>query len=405
MPDDFSKRLTRAKIYIKNLNIRNRNRNHILNFIEYLDAEGLTLVRQTKYCYTLGTLSKLINKDFSKITKDDVVKLINKINEKDYTEWTKRDFKIVLKRLIKFIKEQDGNEYDKREYPKEVKFINTTIKHNQKKKPKEILSIDEVKKLADNTENLRDRCFILTTYETGARISEILGLKIKDIEFDKYGARAALKGKTGIRKIRIVASAPSISNWLTEHPDRKNKDGYLFCSIGHYNRKQDLDTHTFRKMLKITAKKAGIDKPVNPHNFRHSRATELAKKLTEAQLCTYMGWEIGSREARTYVHLSGRDNDKAILSLHGLVEEEKEVDKFTPIKCPRCDIKNDPGAKFCSGCSLGLDEKTIMEFDRQKEISSKIGFDVQGMAGDKDFMLRMMTLMAKEWEMEKNKKN
>ena len=77
-------------------------------------------------------------------------------------------------------------------------------------------------------------------------------------------------------------------------------------------------------MLREVAQKAGIDKPINPHHFRHPRATDLAKKLTEAQLCQYMGWIQSSKEAATYVHLSGRDMDKAILTLHGLAEEETE---------------------------------------------------------------------------------
>ena len=78
-------------------------------------------------------------------------------------------------------------------------------------------------------------------------------------------------------------------------------------------------------MLKSVAQNAGIDKPINPHHFRHSRATDLAKKLTEAQLCQYMGWIQSSKEAATYVHLSGRDMDKAILTLHGLAEEETQA--------------------------------------------------------------------------------
>ena len=89
-----------------------------------------------------------------------------------------------------------------------------------------------------------------------------------------------------------------------------------------------------------------------------------------------MGWVQGSQEASTYVHLSGRDTDKAILELHGLVDEEKKESEFKAIKCPRCGIKNDPAAKFCSGCSLGLDEQTVMEYDQQKEQAIKLGMNI-----------------------------
>jgi len=95
-------------------------------------------------------------------------------------------------------------------------------------------------------------------------------------------------------------------------------------------------------ILKSVAQKAGIDKPINPHHFRHSRATDLAKKLTEAQLCQYMGWIQSSREAATYIHLSGRDMDKAILTLHGLAEEETEEEHSKKSNAPGVALKTTP---------------------------------------------------------------
>ena len=88
-----------------------------------------------------------------------------------------------------------------------------------------------------------------------------------------------------------------------------------------------------------------------------------------------MGWVIGSREAATYVHLSGRDTDDKIKELYGLkTEENKEIVNFKPIDCPRCHIINDAASKFCNGCGLGLDEKSIIEYDKQKEKAIEIGF-------------------------------
>ena len=63
-------------------------------------------------------------------------------------------------------------------------------------------------------------------------------------------------------------------------------------------------------------------------------------------------------------------------SLHGYKDIDEKEDEFKIIICPRCTIKNDPGAKFCSGCSLGLDEKSIIEYDQRKEEAAKLGFDL-----------------------------
>lgn len=397
--------IEKSKKHVMKSEILAENKKHILSFIEQIGAEGLSKTRQQKYIFTLLPIAKMIKKDFKNLTKQDIVKLCSEINNSNYAEWTKHDRLVGIKRFMKYIYEQKGESFNKGEYPDCVKWITTTMKQSRKKKPEDLLTVEDVKKLANNSNNLRDRAMILTLYESAGRIGEIQNIKVKQVSFDKYGCRVKLHGKTGERTIRLISSAPAISNWLTDHSHYKgNKDdprfrnSYLFCSLWGKNRGEFLSYPQINLLLRDVAKKAGVVKPVRPHQFRHSRATELAKILTESQLCEYMGWVQGSKEASTYVHLSGRDTDKAILAMHGLIEEDISKDKLQPIECPRCGITNDPAAKFCSGCSLGLDEKTIMEYDEQKEIAAKVGFDVQGMLGDQDFMMKMMNMMAQEWE-------
>lgn len=354
--------------------ISETNKKTITKFIEQLVAENLTKDRQAKYIYTLINISRRIdNKDFFKVNKDDVVNLISEINRTNFSEWTKRDYRIVIKRIMKYVREQQGKTFQNKQYPPEVSWLNVSMKKARIEYPKELLTIDDVKSLSEGTFNLRDKAFILFLYESGARIGEVLNIKLKDIESDEYGLKIGLMGKTGSRKIRIIASAPAISLWIKNHPKNDDKESWLFCGINHSTIGGQGEYRYFNKLLVEAAKRVSLKKPINPHHFRHSRATELAKKLTEAQLCKYMGWEIGSHEAATYVTLSGRDTDDAILSLHGLKKLDDEKDTFTPIICPRCGIKNDPGAKFCNGCSLGIDEKSIMEYDHQQEINAALG--------------------------------
>ena len=183
-----------------------------------------------------------------------------------------------------------------------------------------------------------------------------------------------LQGKTGMRRIRLVASVPALSAWLDVHPFKDDKESWLWLGTSTLNRNERLSYAGLVKLLNDLAKKAGIKKPVNPHNFRHSRATELAKHLTEAQLCQVMGWVQGSKQAATYVHLSQRDTDEAILSLYGLLEkEEGEEEKLMAIKCPRCRQDNYPGSRFCRYCGMALDVKAAMEAeDRDKQVGASL---------------------------------
>ena len=172
----------------------------INNFLVQLSAEGLGKSRQIKYLYTLGKLAKMLDKDFSKADKNDIVKLCSTINNLDLKEWTKHDYKVVIKRFYKWLRENEGQDLDKRQYPREVSWITVKMKKVRKRLPKELLSIEDVKKIANHANNLRDRCLILLLYESGARIGEILNLKIKDVEFDKYGSLITLFGKKYRRK-------------------------------------------------------------------------------------------------------------------------------------------------------------------------------------------------------------
>ena len=88
-----------------------------------------------------------------------------------------------------------------------------------------------------------------------------------------------------------------------------------------------------------------------------------------------MGWVHGSRMTQTYVHLSGRDQDNAILKAYGIqVKDEKPIESQRPSLCPRCKEPNDPKARFCWKCGMILDrsltEKKLK--DEAREIESTI---------------------------------
>lgn len=111
------------------------------------------------------------------------------------------------------------------------------------------------------------------------------------------------------------------------------------------------------KILRRTLEDASIDKPSNPHHYRHSRASYLANHMTEAQLCAWFGWVQGSDVPARYVHLSGRDIDNAYDTLHGLYEPDEEEDHSGVNECWRCEELNEATARFCVRCGAPMDEE------------------------------------------------
>jgi ribosomal protein L37E len=102
--------------------------------------------------------------------------------------------------------------------------------------------------------------------------------------------------------------------------------------------------------------------------LRHSRATELASFLTEAQMKELLGWVQGSDRASTYVHLCGRDVDDALLASNGITidQEDKKEMAITLVKCPRCGKDSDSTAQFCPACGMVLDQKMAVTLEDEK---------------------------------------
>jgi len=350
---------------IKDSSISKKNKSLILDFHRNRLSCGLSKVRQYKYLYTLERITRVLKKDFESVTKDDIIDLLANFEKRNFSEWSKHDYKVVLKIFFRWLRKTD-------EYPPEVKWIKTTVR-NSHLLPDEILTEEEVKTMAENADNLRDKAFILVLYESGCRVSEILTLQIRNVQFDQYGAILIVTGKTGDRRIRIIASAPKLFSWIENHPLRDRMDAPLWTSLSLNNRHNRLSYRAVKDMLKEVAKKSGVKKRVYPHLFRHSRATFLAGFLTEAQLKQYFGWVQSSDMASTYVHLSGRDVDNALFKLQGIEvkKQEKEVVLKT-VLCPRCSEKNSPESKFCMRCGSPLDVNTALKLDELRAKADKL---------------------------------
>jgi site-specific recombinase XerD/ribosomal protein L40E len=396
------RRLETALKHLEELEISKENKADIKDFLNYISAHGCSLTRQCKYIYPLQKLAKWLNKDFIKATKNDIETIltdIDKAKKQDgspkYTAWTRQDYQVIIKKFYKWLYNRKIEDEDDWEIPKLVKFIKIIKPKESKKLPSDLLTPQDIQFLADHCKDLREKALILTLYESGARIGELLKLKIKDVTFDDYGAKLNLFGKTGYRQVRLVGSTPALSQWLNEdHPKRKDRNAYLFCNIRPTVQAGTMLSYaSVKKILKNLKERSGFQKPINPHHWRHSRASELAEHLSDSVRCNYFGCVQGSQMARIYTHLV--DTDRIVLQMNGLIKEEKDRNgQFKYIVCPRCDAKNPYGAKICSKCFLGLDIRSIEEFDQQKEYATEIGIILQKTKDKEDIkeMLRPLLI-------------
>ena len=351
---------------VKNSKISKRNKEIIIKFHNYCLAEGLSVSRVTRYLGCLKRMCLWMKKDLEVIDKDDMVELVQKIETRDCKEYTKIIYKVTLKKFYKWI--NNG------EYPEMVKWFKTHVKHRERKLPEELLTKEDIKKIVEKAEHPRDKALIAVLYESGCRMSEIALLKIKNISFDEYGAKLMVAGKTGMRRVRVISSAPYLSAWLGIHPDKENPDTYIWINLIRDKGKL-MGYRNYVRIIKTSADKAGIKKRVNPHAFRHARATHLASHLTEAQMNQLFGWVQGSDMPATYIHLNGKDVDNALLRMHGIKEQEDKQNGNDVLKtrdCARCGLVNGATSGFCQRCGAPIDPKTIAQFSENRDNADEV---------------------------------
>jgi site-specific recombinase XerD/ribosomal protein L40E len=343
-------------------NFQEENAKTFLKFENSCYAEGLGKERIRKYEYFMRYISNFLGKSYETATREDIENVARRLEESDYSEWTKYDFRVALKKFWKWLRKTEDS------YPPEVRWIKNRIKNSDVRLPEEILTEEEIKRLIDSCTNLRDRVFISFLYESGCRIGEMLSIKMKNIEFDEYGAVARVHGKTGSRRIRLINSVPYLTKWMIDHPRKDDPEAAFFTRLVLRTEKVGALHHASAlKLLTTVARRAGIKKRVNPHSFRHARATHLANWMTDVQMCLYFGWEIGSDMPRTYCHLSGKDLDDTILRIHGKAKNEERKDPLEPKVCGRCQMQNPADAPICGRCGLPFNEKMAMEVEKKRE--------------------------------------
>ena len=144
--------------------------------------------------------------------------------------------------------------------------------------PAEVLTPDEVLAIITKCSRraptgIRNRALLTLLYRSGLRISEALDLKPSDVNMERHSCRV-LHGKGNVATTRGFhpSADDALSRWMdTRKTLPIGRSAPLFCTLegGRINAQQ------VRNLVKRLGLKAGVDKRVHPHAFRHTYAVEL----------------------------------------------------------------------------------------------------------------------------------
>lgn len=189
------------------------------------------------------------------------------------------------------------------------------------KLPPEVLTSDEMYRLLDacgrGPAGRRNRALITIMWRAGLRVSEALSLYPKDVDLQN-GRITILHGKGDKR--RVVAIDPAAGAILERWSDERQQLGITgrqlyFCVISSPCRGQRLGDAYVRELCKRLAAKAGIEKRVHPHGFRHTYASYLGENLPPHVVQRMLGHTSLAVTVRYLDHLSPSAAIEAVLAV------------------------------------------------------------------------------------------
>jgi site-specific recombinase XerD len=221
-------------------------------------------------------------------------------------------------------------------------------------RPEDLLTREDIKKLIDAAYTSRDRAFIATLYESGMRIIELAHIRWKDLAFEPpYGVRVYIPDTKNnqTRYVRLLMAASYLATWRNDSK-MTGPDDMVFVS------RQDTPL-TYQNALVITktlGERAGFEKRISPHLFRHSRITHLIQNNTQESIIKKMMWNnLDTKMFGVYVSLSDDDIDKELADKAGIRLKHVKPDiSLEPIQCQGCGELNGPTHQFCSQCGKPL---------------------------------------------------
>ena len=177
-----------------------------------------------------------------------------------------------------------------------------------KKMPK-ILSQDEMERLLsspreDNPKGLRDKAMMELLYSTGMRVSELVNLRLDDIDMEESRVSCTDPGKERNLKFN-ERTKTALSGYLEHSRDTMIRDGdvdFLFTNCSG----ESMSRQGFWKLIKYYAVRADIDADITPHTLRHTFAAHLVEQGADLRDVQRIMGHSDIATTQMYAHL----NDK-----------------------------------------------------------------------------------------------
>ncbi len=181
-----------------------------------------------------------------------------------------------------------------------------------------VLSLEEVERLLEapplqSLRGLRDKAMLEVLYATGVRVSELVSIRLVDLDLERGFLRVKGKG----RKERVVPLGEEALKWLERYLavrskwDRKGSP-HLFLT----NRGGPMTRQRFWQLVKDYARRVGITKGISPHTLRHSFATHILERGADLRSLQELLGHADLSTTQIYTHVARAHLEKVYKKSH-----------------------------------------------------------------------------------------
>lgn len=221
---------------------------------------------------------------------------------------------------------------------------------------------EDITELKEAANNPRDKALIGFLADTGARIGLASQLRVGDI-YDIDTQRPYYKpnpngvGHKGApdKRYPILYSQTELREYINRHHIDPRDGAPLWHVFRGYDRTNPQDgavsEDRIRAILRECKRRCSIDKPVNPHNFRHSAITRLSKTGHTPQEIKHVAAWADERMLEKYDHTTDRERNEELRAKAGFIDEtDAGTEPPKPTNCGNCQTVLGADERFCPSC-------------------------------------------------------
>ena len=258
------------------------------------------------------TISELDNLSPENITYENLQEYIYQLSKNKISERSQARAISSIKAFFKFLLEDDyrtDNPATLLEGPKLGLYLPDTLSEED---------INRIITCIDNSTDIgkRNKCILEVLYGCGLRVSELIDLKISNINFKESYIMVEGKGE----KTRLVPLANTTAEFIRSYIhtvrnktkiNKKYEDTLFINSRG-----TNMSRVIVFIIIKELTQKAGISKSISPHTFRHSFATHLLQNGADLRFIQEMLGHSSITTTQVYTHLKTEELRDVILNFH-----------------------------------------------------------------------------------------